>query len=110
MTSCLGVCGVAPAMMVNDRVYGNLTPELIAEVIAGLAEGKMSIYRTHILLPVDEGTVQAGVFEVKRRLESELTDEKTAEGNKGSGKRQRRHRRQGRHPGRVPRPYLLFPA
>ena len=25
MTSCLGVCGVAPAMMVNDRVYGNLT-------------------------------------------------------------------------------------
>jgi NADH-quinone oxidoreductase subunit F len=32
----------------------------------------MSIYRTHILLPVDEGTVQAGVFEVKRRLESEL--------------------------------------
>jgi NADH:ubiquinone oxidoreductase subunit F (NADH-binding)/(2Fe-2S) ferredoxin len=32
----------------------------------------MSIYRTHILLPVDEGTVQAGVFEIKRRLESEL--------------------------------------
>ena len=32
----------------------------------------MSIYRTHILLPVDEGTVQAGVFEVKRRLISEL--------------------------------------
>jgi NADH-quinone oxidoreductase subunit F len=32
----------------------------------------MSIYRTHILLPVDEGTVQAGVFEVKRRLENEL--------------------------------------
>ena len=31
----------------------------------------MSIYRTHILLPVDEGTVQAGVFEVKRRLENE---------------------------------------
>jgi NADH-quinone oxidoreductase subunit F len=32
----------------------------------------MSIYRTHVLLPVDEGTVQAGVFEIKRRLESEL--------------------------------------
>jgi NADH-quinone oxidoreductase subunit F len=32
----------------------------------------MSIYRTHILFPVDEGTVQSGVFEVKRRLESEL--------------------------------------
>ena len=36
MTSCLGVCGVAPAMMVNERVYGNLTPERIAEVVAGL--------------------------------------------------------------------------
>ena len=32
----------------------------------------MSIYRSHILLPVDEGTVQAGVFEVKHRLENEL--------------------------------------
>ena len=36
----------------------------------------MSIYRTHILLPVDEGTVQAGVFEIKRRLESELRERK----------------------------------
>jgi len=36
MTSCLGVCGVAPAMMVNERVYGNLTAERIADVIAGL--------------------------------------------------------------------------
>jgi NADH-quinone oxidoreductase subunit E len=40
MSSCLGVCGVAPAMMVNDRVYGNLTPELIAEIIAGLRREK----------------------------------------------------------------------
>ncbi len=32
----------------------------------------MSVFRTHVLLPVDEGTVQAGVFEVKRRLEAEL--------------------------------------
>jgi len=40
MSSCLGVCGVAPAMMINDRVYGNLTPELIAEIIAGLRREK----------------------------------------------------------------------
>lgn len=40
MTSCLGVCGVAPAMMINDRVYGNLTGERIAEVIEGLRSGK----------------------------------------------------------------------
>jgi NADH-quinone oxidoreductase subunit E len=40
MSSCLGVCGVAPAMMVNEQVYGNLTPELVAEVIAGLRRAK----------------------------------------------------------------------
>ncbi len=34
----------------------------------------MSVFRTHVLLPVDEGTSQAGVFEVKRRLEKELHD------------------------------------
>ncbi len=39
MTSCLGVCGVAPAMMVNNRVYGNLTAERIAEVIGDLRRG-----------------------------------------------------------------------
>jgi len=32
----------------------------------------MSVFRTHVLLPVDEGTIQAGVLEIKRRLESEL--------------------------------------
>ncbi|MCG2811302.1 MAG: NAD(P)H-dependent oxidoreductase subunit E [Candidatus Aminicenantes bacterium] len=40
MSSCLGVCGVAPAMTVNNQVYGNLTPDLIAEVIEGLRRGK----------------------------------------------------------------------
>jgi NADH-quinone oxidoreductase subunit E len=40
MTSCLGVCGVAPAMMVNDRVYGNLTSERIAGIIEDLRSGK----------------------------------------------------------------------
>jgi NADH:ubiquinone oxidoreductase subunit E len=40
MSSCLGVCGVAPAMMINDRVYGNLTTERIAEVIEGLRSGQ----------------------------------------------------------------------
>lgn len=33
-TSCLGVCGVAPAVMINDRVHGNLTPELVAQILA----------------------------------------------------------------------------
>ncbi|MGQ9621967.1 MAG: NADH-quinone oxidoreductase subunit NuoE [Candidatus Caldatribacteriaceae bacterium] len=34
VTSCLGVCGVAPAMMVNDVTYGNLNEERIREILA----------------------------------------------------------------------------
>jgi len=33
MVSCLGVCGVAPVMMVDDAVYGNLTPEKVTQVL-----------------------------------------------------------------------------
>ncbi len=36
-TSCLGVCGVAPAMMVDDVVYGNLTEEKAAGIVDALA-------------------------------------------------------------------------
>ena len=25
--NCLGACGLAPAMVVNDKVFGRLTPE-----------------------------------------------------------------------------------
>ncbi len=32
-TSCLGVCGVAPAMMIDNDVYGNLTEEKIQRII-----------------------------------------------------------------------------
>ena len=31
-TRCLGRCGLAPVMMINDDVYGRLTPENVAEV------------------------------------------------------------------------------
>lgn len=34
LTSCLGVCGVAPAVMINDNVHGNLTTEAVSEVLA----------------------------------------------------------------------------
>ena len=34
----------------------------------------MSIFRTHVLVPIDEGTVQAGVFELKRELENCIKD------------------------------------
>jgi len=33
MTSCIGVCGVGPVMMVDDDVYGNLTAERVAEIL-----------------------------------------------------------------------------
>ncbi len=34
IVSCFGLCGVAPAVMVNDDVYGNLTPEMIPAILA----------------------------------------------------------------------------
>lgn len=34
LVSCMGLCGVAPAIMVDDDVYGNLTPEMIPDILA----------------------------------------------------------------------------
>ncbi|MBW2038597.1 MAG: NADH-quinone oxidoreductase subunit NuoE [Deltaproteobacteria bacterium] len=33
LTSCIGVCGVAPAIMINEEVYGNLTRDKIPEIL-----------------------------------------------------------------------------
>ncbi len=30
---CLGACAMAPVMMVDDKVYGNLTPEGLTEIL-----------------------------------------------------------------------------
>ena len=35
-TSCIGLCDQAPAMLVNGKPYGNLTPEKACEIIRGL--------------------------------------------------------------------------
>lgn len=32
-TRCLGTCGLAPVMMIDDKVYGNLTPKKIVEIL-----------------------------------------------------------------------------
>jgi len=32
-TSCLGLCGVSPVIMINEDFYGNLTPERVREII-----------------------------------------------------------------------------
>ena len=34
VTSCLGLCAEPPAMMVDDRIVGRLTPEKVASVLA----------------------------------------------------------------------------
>jgi NADH:ubiquinone oxidoreductase subunit E len=33
-TSCLGACGVGPVVVVDDAMYGNVTPEQIPEILA----------------------------------------------------------------------------
>ncbi len=32
--SCLGVCGVGPVVVVDDNIYGNVTPEQVSEILA----------------------------------------------------------------------------
>ena len=34
MTSCLGVCSVGPVFLVDDEVYGNVTPQRVPEILA----------------------------------------------------------------------------
>ena len=38
--SCLGACGLAPAMTVNDKVYGAMTPEKAMDILNTLQEEK----------------------------------------------------------------------
>jgi len=33
-TSCLGVCGVGPVIIIDDDIYGNVTPEQVSEILA----------------------------------------------------------------------------
>ncbi len=33
-TSCLGVCGVGPVMIIDDDIYGNILPEQVVEILA----------------------------------------------------------------------------
>lgn len=34
MTSCLGVCGVGPVFLVDQDIYGNVTPAKVHEILA----------------------------------------------------------------------------
>jgi NADH:ubiquinone oxidoreductase subunit E len=33
LASCLGVCGIAPAIMINDEMFGKLTPERLDAIL-----------------------------------------------------------------------------
>ena len=37
LVGCIGACNEAPAMMINDKLYGNLTPARIAEILKSYA-------------------------------------------------------------------------
>ncbi|MGB9614494.1 MAG: NADH-quinone oxidoreductase subunit NuoE [Fervidobacterium sp.] len=38
---CLGACALAPVMVINGEVYGNLTPEKVREILKNLKERKV---------------------------------------------------------------------
>jgi NADH-quinone oxidoreductase subunit E len=48
--NCLGACGLAPAMVINDEAYGQLTPDrataIIDEIIKGEAQDESGAGRT----------------------------------------------------------------
>lgn len=33
LTNCIGACDIAPAMMIDKRTYGNLTPDKVAKIL-----------------------------------------------------------------------------
>ena len=42
--SCLGACGLAPVMMVNETVHSAMTPEKVWEVIKSIKEAENGYY------------------------------------------------------------------
>ncbi|MEQ8191370.1 MAG: NAD(P)H-dependent oxidoreductase subunit E, partial [Candidatus Eremiobacterota bacterium] len=30
---CLGACGLAPVVMIDDKIYGNLTPKSVLKIL-----------------------------------------------------------------------------
>jgi len=36
--ACIGACGLAPVMMINENTFGRLTPQAIAEILAQYTE------------------------------------------------------------------------
>ncbi|HHV43545.1 MAG TPA: NADH-quinone oxidoreductase subunit NuoE [Firmicutes bacterium] len=41
--SCLGACGLAPVMLINDKVFGEMTPEKTKELLEKLKSGEVTL-------------------------------------------------------------------
>ena len=39
LVNCIGACDMAPAMMIDDDVFGGLTPARVREILAGYRQG-----------------------------------------------------------------------
>lgn len=37
--NCIGACGLAPAVVINEEIYGKVTPEKVNEIITNLKAG-----------------------------------------------------------------------
>jgi len=48
-TSCIGACSVGPVMMVNDEIYGNLTPEKARAIIAKYRDAELEQSHTDVI-------------------------------------------------------------
>ena len=41
--ACLGCCSLAPVIMINNKVFGKLTPEKVRKLMKNLKEGKLDV-------------------------------------------------------------------
>ncbi|MDI3474621.1 MAG: NADH-quinone oxidoreductase subunit [Thermococcaceae archaeon] len=41
--ACLGCCSLAPVIMINEKVFGKLTPDKVRKLIRKLKEGKLDV-------------------------------------------------------------------
>jgi len=37
---CLGACGIAPVVMIDDKIYGELTPKKMTDIIKGIKKSE----------------------------------------------------------------------
>jgi [NiFe] hydrogenase diaphorase moiety large subunit len=57
MTGCIGMCDMAPAIMVDDLLIGKVTPKKVAEIVKRLKSGKKLDDMAAIAAPKREGSV-----------------------------------------------------